>query len=112
MNRTLQCIVGAFVGLTIGCAISAAQTSKRAQSQAAVPDATLLTIIRHEDERRWDDQLTALLTSGDPKVRAGIVRIIGNIGDPNSLDQIRPLRDDSNADVVREAVTALRKLSR
>jgi len=64
---------------------------------------------------KYDGKLGELyryLRSSDPKVRAGIVRIIGNIGDPNSLDQIRPLRDDSNADVVREAVTALRKLSR
>jgi len=45
-------------------------------------------------------------------VRAGIVRIIGNIGDPSSLDQIRPLQNDSSADVVREAVNAIRKMSR
>jgi len=58
------------------------------------------------------NELYRYLKSGDPKVRAGVTRIIGNIGDPASVDQIRPLRDDPNADVVREAVAALRKLSR
>jgi HEAT repeat protein len=64
---------------------------------------------------KYDGKLTDLykyLKSGDPKVRAGAARIIGNIGDPASADQIRPMRDDPNADVVREAVDALRKLSR
>jgi HEAT repeat protein len=48
----------------------------------------------------------------NPKVRAGMARIVGNIGDPASIEQIRPLTDDPNTDVVREAVAALRKLSR
>ena len=58
------------------------------------------------------NELYRYLRSTYPKVRAGIARIVGNIGDPASVEQVRPLRDDSNADVVREAVTALRKLSR
>jgi HEAT repeat protein len=57
-------------------------------------------------------ELYRYLKSGDPKVRGGVARIIGNIGDPSSVEQIRPLRDDPNADVVGEAVAALRKLSR
>jgi HEAT repeat protein len=64
---------------------------------------------------KYDGKLGDLyryLKSNDPKVRAGVARIIGNIGDPASVDQIRPLRDDPNADVVNEAVNALRKLSR
>jgi HEAT repeat protein len=64
---------------------------------------------------KYDGKLSELykfLKSGDPRVRAGIARIIGNIGDPASLDQIRPLQNDPNTDVVREAVTAVRKLTR
>jgi HEAT repeat protein len=64
---------------------------------------------------RYDGKLGELYTylkSSDPKVRAGVARIIGNIGDPASADQIRPLRDDPSAEVVSEAVNALRKLSR
>ena len=102
MNRTLQCIVGAFVGLTIGCAISSGQTSKRTKSQAAVSDATLLTIIRHEDERRWDDQLKALLSSDDPKVRARAALAAGRIGDDKAVEALADtlLTDQDNA--VRE----------
>jgi HEAT repeat protein len=58
------------------------------------------------------DELYRYLRSGNPKVRAGMARVIGNIGDPASAERIRPLTDDSNVEVVREAVAALRKLSR
>jgi HEAT repeat protein len=58
------------------------------------------------------NELYRYLRSANPKVRAGIVRILGNIGDPSSADQVRPLADDPDTEVVREAVAALRKLSR
>jgi HEAT repeat protein len=64
---------------------------------------------------KFDGQLPELypyLRSTNPKVRAGMARVIGNIGDPSSADQIRPLSDDPNTEVVREAVAALRKLSK
>jgi len=58
------------------------------------------------------NELYRYLKSSDPKVRAGVVRVIGNIGDPSSSDQVRKLTDDSNTEVVREAVAALRKINR
>ena len=58
------------------------------------------------------DELYRYLRSPNPKVRAGMARVIGNIGDARSADQIRPLTEDSDVEVVREAVAALRKLSR
>jgi HEAT repeat protein len=58
------------------------------------------------------NELYRYLHSTDPKVRAGVVRVIGNIGDPSSADQVRALTDDSNTEVVREAVAALRKINR
>ena len=58
------------------------------------------------------NELHRYLRSMNPKVRAGMARIIGNIGDPSSTEQIRPLTNDPSTDVVREAVAALRKLSR
>jgi len=64
---------------------------------------------------KFDGQLNELyryLRSSNPKVRAGMARVIGNIGDTRSSDQIRPLTEDSDVEVVREAVAALRKLSR
>jgi HEAT repeat protein len=64
---------------------------------------------------KFDGQMNELyryLHSTDPKVRAGVVRVIGNIGDPSSTDQVRALTDDPNTEVVREAVAALRKINR
>jgi HEAT repeat protein len=64
---------------------------------------------------KFDGKLNEIyryLRSTNPKVRAGIIRVIGDIGDPASGDQIRPLTEDANVDVVREAVAALRKLSK
>jgi HEAT repeat protein len=64
---------------------------------------------------KFDGKLNELhryLRSENPRVRAGMARVLGNIGDPSSTDQIRPLTDDPNTEVVREAVGALRKLSR
>jgi len=64
---------------------------------------------------KFDNQLNELyryLRSANPRVRGGIARIIGNVGDPSSIDQIRPLTEDPNVEVVREAVGAMRKLSR
>jgi HEAT repeat protein len=58
------------------------------------------------------NELHRYLRSMNPRVRAGMARIVGNIGDPSSADQIRPLTNDASTDVVREAVAALRKLSR
>lgn len=57
------------------------------------------------------NELYRYLKSSNPKVRAGIVRIIGNIGDPASADEVRALNKDPNTEVVRESVAALRKLS-
>ncbi len=64
---------------------------------------------------KFDGQLNELyryMRSMNPKVRAGMVRVVGNIGDPSSTDQVRALSDDPNTEVVREAVAALRKLGR
>ena len=58
------------------------------------------------------NELHRYLRSSNPRVRASVVRIVGNIGNPSSVDQIRPMADDPNTEVVREAVAALRKLSR
>jgi HEAT repeat protein len=58
------------------------------------------------------NELYRYLHSANPKVRAGMARVLGNIGDPSSADQIRPLADDPSTEVVREAVGALRKLSK
>jgi bilin biosynthesis protein len=64
---------------------------------------------------KFDGQMNELyryLRSENPRVRAGVVKVIGNIGDPSSADQVRALTSDPNTQVAREAVVALRKVAR
>jgi HEAT repeat protein len=64
---------------------------------------------------KFDNKLPELyryLKSTNPKVRAKMVSVIGDIGDPTSREQIQAMTDDSNMEVAREAVAALRKLTR
>jgi HEAT repeat protein len=63
---------------------------------------------------KFEGQLAELhryLRNNNPKVRAGMARVVGNIGDPSSRQPIEALTKDSNPEVVREALTALRKLT-
>jgi HEAT repeat protein len=57
------------------------------------------------------NDLYRYLRSNNPKVRAGMVRIVGNIGDRAAVEQVRPMTEDPSTDVVREAVATLRKLT-
>jgi len=56
-------------------------------------------------------QLHGYLKSANPKVRARMARVLGNIGDPSSREQIQALMQDSNLEVLREATAALRRLN-
>lgn len=51
------------------------------------------------------------LTSTNARARAGMARIVGNIGDPSSRPLIQELTRDQDTEVVREAIVALRKLT-
>jgi HEAT repeat protein len=55
--------------------------------------------------------LNGYLRSSDPKVRAGVARILGRIGDPSSRAPLEELTKDPNTDVLREAVNALRQMN-
>lgn len=56
-------------------------------------------------------QLNNYLRSSDPKVRARMARVLGEIGDPLSRAPIEELTKDTNTDVLREAVNALRQMN-
>ena len=63
---------------------------------------------------RFDGKLEDLhryLRSTNPKVRAGMAKVLGDIGNPSSREPIQALTQDNNVEVLREATTALRKLS-
>jgi len=55
--------------------------------------------------------LNGYLRSSDPKVRAGMARVLGRIGDPSSRAPLDELTKDPNTDVMREAVNALRQMN-
>jgi HEAT repeat protein len=52
------------------------------------------------------------LNSGEPKIRAGILRVLSRIGDYAAFEKIKPLVSDKDEMVVREAVQAMRILER
>jgi HEAT repeat protein len=56
-------------------------------------------------------QLNSYLRSSDPKVRARMAKVLGEIGDPLSRAPIEELTKDTNTDVLREAVNALRQMN-
>jgi HEAT repeat protein len=55
--------------------------------------------------------LNGYLRSSDPKVRAGMARVLGRIGDPSSIAPLEELRKDPDTDVIREAAAALRQMN-
>lgn len=57
-------------------------------------------------------ELYRYLQSPNFKVRARMVKVIGDIGEPSSLSYVQPLTDDPMVEVAREAVAAMRKLNR
>ena len=52
----------------------------------------------------------ARLTSQDPSTRAAAARLLGEVGDPRAVDEIRKLLDDDDPRVVGAACAALGKL--
>jgi HEAT repeat protein len=56
------------------------------------------------------DLLYPFLNSNEPRIRAGIVRVLGRIGNPDAFEKVKPLAADKNADVAREATETVRIL--
>jgi len=82
--------------------MASGQPARRPDSGTAIPQRTILTIIRHEDERRWDDQLQTLLADADAPVRRRATLAAGRIGDERAVPVLTDmlLRDRENS--VRE----------
>jgi cyclophilin family peptidyl-prolyl cis-trans isomerase/HEAT repeat protein len=76
--------------------------------QPAVPPGVLLKIIRHEDERRWDTELSTLVADKDARVRKRAALAAGRIGDERAVPVlIDVLRSDQPGDVRQMAAFAL-----
>ncbi|MCA1629210.1 MAG: peptidylprolyl isomerase [Acidobacteria bacterium] len=75
----------------------------------AVPEETLLRIVRAEDERRWDaDDLGALVSDASPAVRARAALAAGRIGDARAVPALAALlQTDKDLGVRAKAAFAL-----
>ena len=108
MRSRLHLLISALALLTICSAAINGQPARPRQGPNAIPTTTLLTIIRHEDERRWDDQLKELLTNSDPKVRRRAALAAGRIGDEKAVPALtETLLQDRDNDVREMAAFAL-----
>ena len=83
MSSRLLVLVGILI-LTSCWAVAAGQPARR-QSPPAIPADVLLNIIRHEDERRWDEELKTLLANEDAQVRKRAALAAGRIGDERAV---------------------------
>jgi cyclophilin family peptidyl-prolyl cis-trans isomerase/HEAT repeat protein len=104
-----------------GAGSNSAQQKKRPQTQparsqppkpraarAGIPQAVALQILRAEDERRWDQDLAALLSDKSAEVRGRAALAAGRIGDERAVTLlITMLRMDQDARVRAMAAFAL-----
>lgn len=87
---------------------AAAETRRTNRVASAIPNEILLRVIRHEDERRWDDQLRALLSDKEPRVRKRAALAAGRIGDARAVPAlIDLLKKDADFGVQQMAAFAL-----
>jgi cyclophilin family peptidyl-prolyl cis-trans isomerase/HEAT repeat protein len=89
-------------GLLVIASITTAsgQRMSRVNSPAQIPGRVMLRIVRAEDERRWNDDLTSLLGDKDPRVRKRAALALGRIGDERALPAISAaLKSEQDIDV-------------
>jgi len=68
----------------------------------------LISIVRAEDERRWDDSLKSLLSDKDAKVRKRAALAAGRIGDEHAVPALVDLlKTDTDNDVRQMAAFAI-----
>ena len=87
------------------------QKQRRPTTRAArgrVPEAVHLRILRVEDERRWDAELSTLLSDKDARIRRRAALAAGRIGDERAVPQLLSLlQNETNPDVREMAVFGL-----
>ena len=91
-----------YAGLLIVASITTAAGQKisRADSATAISTKTMMRILRAEDERRWDQNVSLLLSAAYPITRKRAALALGRIGDERALPQlIEALKVDRDNDV-------------
>jgi cyclophilin family peptidyl-prolyl cis-trans isomerase/HEAT repeat protein len=93
--------------LILACALtitssSVALAQKRARpSRNSIPGPTLLLITRAEDERRWDNDLSALFSSPNAAIRKRALLAAGRIGDERSVAALKKVMEEDTDPSVR-----------
>jgi cyclophilin family peptidyl-prolyl cis-trans isomerase/HEAT repeat protein len=91
LRLTTTCLLtGAFV-IALVAKSYGQKTGRGAKAVAAVvsvPNGIMLRIVRAEDERRWDNDLSSLLSDGNAAVRRRAVLAGGRIGDERSVSSL------------------------
>ncbi len=93
--------------VVVSVTVAAGQRISRADSAAAIPARILLPILRAEDERRWDENLAALIAHRDARVRKRAALAAGRIGDVRAVPALTEALKDRDQDVVQMAVFAI-----
>jgi len=81
--------------------IPSASPAQTRRSRINIPTATLLKIVRAEDERRWDGDLLTLMTNPNPAVRGRAALAAGRIGNEGALAELARMLGDDKDPVVR-----------
>ncbi|HEU4507970.1 MAG TPA: peptidylprolyl isomerase [Pyrinomonadaceae bacterium] len=93
-NKKILLVLICVLGL---CSVAVAQR----RAAKSVPQATLLLIVKAEDERRWDDDLRNLFSSPNAMVRQRAALAAGRIGDEDSLAALTGLLENDKDPGVR-----------
>lgn len=94
--------------VVVSMTAAAAQKALRANNSVGISTSILVRIFRYEDERRWDDDLRALLTAKDAKVRKRAALAMGRIGDERAVTALLAvLKEDVDQDVRQMAAFAI-----
>src|ERR1700730_14034258 len=87
---------------------AAGQKASRGHSSTAIPADTLLRILRAEDERSWDPNVSTLLSAKYTNTRKRAALALGRIGDERAVPTlVEVLQADSDSDVRQMAAFAL-----
>src|SRR5215213_4922158 len=78
-----------------------ALSSASLAQKSSIPSATLLSITKAEDERRWDDTLRKLFSSPNPSIRKRAALAAGRIGNEDSVTALTDLLEHDKDPAVR-----------
>src|SRR5215216_154627 len=88
--------------------VSLVLSSASFAQKRSIPAATLLQIVKAEDERRWDDNLRKLFASPDAMVRKRAALSAGRIGNEDAVAAVTALLEkDADLEVRAMAAFAL-----